>query len=52
MNLDEKLDCILARVDFTEGGEANDEPALSPELVGAVMTPTVDASSTQEMALC
>ena len=32
-------------------GESNDEPGLSPELVGAVITPTLDAVSTQEMAL-
>ena len=47
MNLDEdvELDRILAGTDFTEGGEANDEPGLSLELelVGVVVTPTVDA---------
>ena len=42
---------ILAGADFTGDGEADDEPGLSPELVGAVVTPTVDASSTQEMVL-
>ena len=52
MNLDEdaELDRILAGADFTEDGAANDESGISPELVGAVPTPTHDASSTQEMA--
>ena len=52
MNLDEdtELDHILAGVDFTEGGEADDEPGVSPELVGAVVTPTVDTGSAQGMA--
>ena len=52
MNLDEdvELDRILAGADFTEGGEANQEPGLSPELVGAVATPTVDAVIAQGMA--
>ena len=52
MNLDEdvELDRILARADFTEEGEADDEQGLSQELVGAVMTPSVHASNTQEMA--
>ena len=52
MNLDEdmELDCILAGVDFTEGGEVDDEPGLSLELVGVVVTPTVDAGSAQGMA--
>ena len=38
MNLDEdeELDRILAGADFTEGGVAEDEPRISPELVGAV----------------
>ena len=41
MNLDEdvELDCILAGADFTEGGKADDEPGLTPELVGAVVLP-------------
>ena len=47
-NEDEELDRILAGADFIE---TDDEPRLSPELVGAVVTPTADASSTQEMAL-
>ena len=44
MNLDEgmELDRILA--------EADDEPGLSPEIVGAVVTPTVDAGSAQGIA--
>ena len=52
MNLDEdvELDRILAGADFTEGGEADQEPGLSPELVGAVATPTVDTVSAQGMA--
>ena len=46
MNLDEdvELDRILAGADFTEGGEADQEPGLSPELIGAVATPTVDGT--------
>ena len=36
MNLDEELDRILARADFTEVGQADNEPRLSSELVGAV----------------
>ena len=42
-----ELDCILARADFTEGGEADDEPGLSLELIGVVVTPTVDSGSAQ-----
>ena len=38
-NEDEKLDRILAGADFTEDGMADDEPRLSPELVGAVELP-------------
>ena len=49
LNVDVELDRILVEADFTEGGEADDEPGLSPELVGAVVTPTVDAGSAQEM---
>ena len=53
MNLDKdvELDRTLAGADFTVDGEADDEPGLSLELVGAVVTPIVDALSTQEMAL-
>ena len=53
MNLDEdaELDRILAGADFTEGGAANEESENSPELVGAVPTPTQAAQCTQEMAL-
>ena len=53
MNLEEdvELDRILAGANFTEDGTADDKPGLSPELVGAVITPTPDAVSTQEMAL-
>ena len=53
MNLDEDadLDRILAGADCTEDGAGNNESGISPELVGAVPTPTHDASSTQEMAL-
>ena len=47
-NEDEKLDRILAEVDFKE---TDDEPRLSPDLETAVVTPTAVASSTQEMAL-
>ena len=38
MNLDEDadLDRILASVDFTKDGAANNEPGLSLELVGGV----------------
>ena len=42
------MDRILAGADFTE---TDNEPRLSLELVGAVVTPTDDAISTQEMAL-
>ena len=51
MNLDDdvELDFILAGADFTAGCEV-DEPGLSPELVGAVVIPTVDAGSAQGMA--
>ena len=44
-----ELDCILAGADFTESGEADDEPGLSLELVGVVVTPTVDTGSAQGM---
>ena len=47
-NEDEELDRILNGADLTE---TDDEPRLSPELVGAIVTPTADALSTQEMAL-
>ena len=47
LNEDEELDRILAGADFTE---TDNEPRLSPELVGAVVTPTDDAINTQEMA--
>ena len=52
MNFDEdmELDRILVEANFTEGGEVDNEPGLLPKLVGAVVTPTVDAGSTQEMA--
>ena len=52
MNLDEdvELDRILSGAEFTEGYEADNEPGLSPEIVGAVVTPTVDAGSAQRMA--
>ena len=52
MNPNEKveLDRILAKADFTEGGEADEKPGLLPELVEAVATPTVDVVSIQEMA--
>ena len=52
MNLDEDvdLDWILVGADFTEGGEADQKPGLSPEFVGAITTPTVDAVNTQGMA--
>ena len=48
LNEDEELDRILAGADFTE---TDNKPRLSLELVGAVVTPTADAISTQEMAL-
>ena len=53
MNLDEdaELDRILAGADFIEDDAANVESEISPELVGAVSTPTQDAQGTQEMAL-
>ena len=47
-NEDEELDHILAGANFTK---TDDEPRLSPELVGAIVTPMADALSTQEMAL-
>ena len=47
-NEDKELDCILAGADFSK---TDDEPRLSPKLVGAVVTPMADAMSTQEMAL-
>ena len=51
MNPDEdaELNHILARADFIEGGKPDDELELSPELVGVVMTPAVDAVTTQGM---
>ena len=52
MNLEEEaeLDRILAGADCVTSGEADEEPGPSPELLGAVETPTVDAVSTQGMA--
>ena len=55
MNHDEdtELDRILAGAelaDYIEGGEVDEEPRPSPELVEAVMTPTVDVVNAQEMA--
>ena len=52
MNLDEDMELyhILARLDFTESGEADHKPGLLLELVGVVVTPTVDAGSAQGMA--
>ena len=47
-NEDEELDRILAGADFIE---TDDEPRLLPELVGVVVTPTGDVSSTQEKVL-
>ena len=46
MNLDEdaELDRMLADVDLTEDGAANDELGLSKELIEALVTPTLDAS--------
>ena len=44
--------CIIFNddeLDFIEGGEADDELELLPELVGAVMTPAVDPVSAQGM---
>ena len=41
---------ILAGADYVKGGEADEEPGSSPELLGAVKTPTVDAVSAQGMA--
>ena len=43
LDKDVELDQILAGADFTEDGEADQEPGLSPEIVGAVATPTVGA---------
>ena len=41
-NLEEEaeLDRILAGADYVEGGKADEEPGPSPELLGAVETPT------------
>ena len=51
VNLEEaELNHILAGADYVEGGEADEEPGSSPELLGAVETPTVNAVSAQGMA--
>ena len=50
VDVDVELDRILGGADFTEGGEADQEPGLSPELVAAVATHTVDAVSAQGIA--
>ena len=44
-NKNVELDRILAGADFIEGDKADGKRELSPELVGAVMTTTVDAAS-------
>ena len=51
MNLEEEVefDCILARANYIEGGEADEERGSSPELPGAVDSPTLDAVSAQGM---
>ena len=48
---DAELNRILAGPYYIEGGEADEETGPSPELLGAVKTPTVDTVSTQGMAL-
>ena len=45
-----ELDCILARADYPEWDEASEQPAPSPEVIGAVMIPTMDAVSAEGMA--
>ena len=52
MNPDEdtELDRILAGADYIDGGQADEEPGPSPELLGAVKTPTVDAVNAQGIA--
>ena len=50
---DTELNRILVgaeSADYIEGGKVDEEPGPSPELVGAVVTPTVDAVSAQRMA--
>ena len=45
-----ELDHILAGADYTEYDEASEQPGPSPELTGAVTTPTMDAVSAEGMA--
>ena len=45
-----ELDCILAGVEYNECDETSERPGPSPELTGAVMTPTMDAVSAKGMA--
>ena len=51
---DTELDRILAGADYmyTECDEMSEQPGFSPELIGAVTTPTMDAVSTEGMATC
>ena len=44
-NKNVELDRILAGADFIKGDKADGKRGLSPELVGAVVTTTVDAAS-------
>ena len=50
-NENAELDCILAGVALIEGDKADGKPGLLPELVGAVVTPTVDAVSVVSASL-
>ena len=43
------LDCILAGADYTECNGASEQLGPSPQLNGAVATPTMDAVSTEGM---
>ena len=36
-----ELDCILAGIDYPERHEVSEQLGPSPELIGAVMTPTM-----------
>ena len=47
---DDEIDRILAGADFVESEEAEGEPRPTPELIGAVQSPTIDAASTEGMA--
>ena len=49
-NEDEEINRILAGADFIDTEEAEGEPRPTPELIGAIESPTIDAISTEGMA--